>query len=73
MRLPCNATGNPQPTVTWSKRPSIITLSSPGGVLTVTNVSKADSGVYQCKASNGIGNDAIVTSTIVVNCKLTSL
>lgn len=69
MRVVCTASGNPQPVVTWSNVPSGKSLSSIDGVLTARNVSKTDSGVYQCRASNGIGNDAIVTFSLAVNCK----
>ena len=69
MRVVCIASGNPQPVITWSKAPSSKSLSSIDGALTARNVSKTDSGVYQCRASNEIGNDAIVTFSLGVNCK----
>lgn len=40
-----------------------------GEVLQVKNVSKNDSGVYQCMASNGIGRDALFSWIVAVNCK----
>lgn len=45
-----------------------VTLAS-GEVLQVKNVSKNDSGVYQCMASNGIGRDALFSWIVAVNCK----
>lgn len=45
-----------------------MTLAS-GEVLQVKNVSKNDSGVYQCMASNGIGRDALFSWIVAVNCK----
>ncbi|XP_067052633.1 neural cell adhesion molecule 1-like [Acropora muricata] len=71
MRMVCTASGNPQPVITWSRAPSSKSLSSIDGVLTARNVSKTDSGVYQCRASNEIGNDAIVTFSLGVNYKPT--
>lgn len=70
LRLSCNATGNLQPLITWSKGLVRIGVPSADGVVIVTNVNKSDSGVYQCSASNGIGRDAKASSTVTVNCKL---
>ena len=42
---------------------------APGEVLQVKNVTKSDSGVYQCVASNGIGRDALVSWIVTVKCK----
>ncbi|XP_068685522.1 hemicentin-1-like isoform X2 [Montipora foliosa] len=69
LRLVCNASGNPPPKITWTKRPSPSLLNSTDGVLVVKGAVKADSGYYQCKASNGIGEDAITTSSVMVNYK----
>ncbi|XP_068686464.1 hemicentin-2-like isoform X2 [Montipora foliosa] len=69
LRLVCNANGNPPPKITWTKRPSPSLLNSTDGVLVVKGAVKADSGYYQCKASNGIGEDAITTSSVMVNYK----
>ena len=70
LRLLCIATGNPQPHITWSKRSDPTPIKSVDGVLTVKNVNKTNSGVYQCKVSNGVGKDAIASSVVTVNCKL---
>ncbi|XP_068733687.1 neural cell adhesion molecule 2-like isoform X3 [Montipora capricornis] len=69
LRLVCIASGNPPPKITWTKRPSPSLLNSTDGVLVVKGAVKADSGYYQCKASNGIGEDAISTSSVMVNYK----
>ena len=68
--LSCNATGNPSPNITWSKAadPSVNLASDE--VLKLKNVSKNDSGVYQCVASNGIGRDALASWIVTVNCEL---
>ena len=73
--LSCNATGNPTPSITWTKDGSAvnhprISLSLGNKQLTITNVIRDDSGDYQCVANNSIG--AAVTSnaaTLDVQCK----
>jgi len=44
-------------------------MKSVDGALILNNVNKSDTGVYQCRASNGIGSDAMVSSVVTVNCK----
>ena len=73
--LSCNATGNPAPSISWTKDRSAvnflkISLSSDNKQLTITNVNRDDSGDYRCVANNSIG--AAVTSdaaTLDVQCK----
>ena len=73
--LSCNATGNPAPSISWTKNGSAansprISLSLDNKQLTITNVSRDDSGDYRCVANNSIG--AAVTSnaaTLDVQCK----
>ena len=73
--LSCNATGNPAPSISWTKDGSAanslrISLSLDNKQLTITNVSRDDSGDYRCVANNSIG--AAVTSnvaTLDVQCK----
>ncbi|CAH3134799.1 unnamed protein product, partial [Porites lobata] len=56
----CNATGNPAPTFRWTKIGSVlrtgsrISLSSDGKQLTITNVTREDSGQYVCEATNNV-------------------
>ena len=69
LELSCNATGNPSPIITWFKVGDPSVNLAPGEVLQVKNVTKSDSGVYQCVASNGIGRDALVSWIVTVNCK----
>lgn len=71
----CNATGNPDPTVSWTKDGSLIrrnlriTMSADGKQLTITNASASDSGEYRCTAVNSIGKYASIASTVNVQCK----
>ena len=69
LELFCNATGNPSPNITWSNAANPSFKLASDEVLIVKNVSKNDSGVYQCMASNGIGRDALTSWIVTVNCK----
>ncbi len=55
--IACSATGQPQPTVTWSKAigslPSRATVKN--GALTINNVLRRDGGTYICRAENILG------------------
>ena len=55
----CSASGNPEPVAVWSKldNQSEVTQSAIlGGTLQLTNVTGNDSGVYQCSATNILGD-----------------
>ncbi|XP_050292890.1 limbic system-associated membrane protein-like [Anthonomus grandis grandis] len=59
--LECKAEGNPVPKITWSRKNNLL----PGGdqtvitsVLSLDRVDRHHAGVYQCTASNGIGQEA---------------
>ena len=64
--IACTATGQPQPSITWSK--SVGTLPKGrndviNGALTIYNVSKKDRGIYMCKAENILGS---VSDTVLL-------
>ena len=74
----CNATGDPAPTISWTKGGSLINTSGDSRIsfgadnktLTITNVSRADSGQYRCVANNSVGNETTSdTATLDVQCK----
>ena len=71
----CNATANPSPRTSWFKDESPITnksrisLSVDNKVLTITNVSRKDSGKYRCVASNKLGNDTSKAAELNVKCE----
>ena len=74
----CNAIGNPEATFSWTINGAAvnttanprISLSSQNKQLTITNVSRTDSGQYQCTANNAIGMVAFSNAaTLDVQCK----
>lgn len=62
----CQALGDPEPTVRWSKvggaLPSHIMVK--GGMLRIEQVTEADAGQYRCTATNDVGS---VQSQVVLN------
>ena len=73
----CNATGNPAPSFRWTKiGPALLTgsrisLSSDGKQLTLTNVTREDSGQYVCEATNNVRTVPSDSATLNVKCKIT--
>ena len=69
----CSASGNPEPTVVWSKldkQSDIKQSSDSGGKLTLQSVTESTSGTYKCLASNILGRaEALVQ--LEVNGKIT--
>ena len=68
----CNASGKPEPTMTWTRVGSLDILSNTPS-LTVVNVSRPETPdhmiQYQCTASNGVESPAIAVAKITVLCK----
>ena len=68
----CSASGNPEPAIVWSKldnQSKIIQSAVSGGKLQLKKVTGNDSGVYQCSATNILGNSREVVR-LTVNGKL---
>jgi len=66
--LLCQATGNPQPNITWIKVRDNQTLST-SETLHLENLTREDDGAeYKCIAVNSIGS-AEVSAVITVHCK----
>ncbi len=74
--LTCNATGNPEPKISWTRNglsmnksnKSRISFSEDNKQLTITSLKRTDSGEYRCVASNSLGNDTSA-ATVDVHCK----
>ena len=78
----CNASGNPAPTISWTKDVSILITSGDSRIrfgadnktLTIINVNREDRGQYQCVANNNVGNDTTSNAaTLDVLCKNSGL
>ena len=70
----CSASGNPEPAIVWSKVDNQSEISQSavlGGKLQFEKVTGNDSGLYQCSATNILGESRKV-ARLVVNCKLLS-
>ena len=73
----CDATGNSAPTFNWTKDGSDLTagsrisFSSDRKQLTITNVTRGDSGQYVCNATNNVTTVQSNSATLNVQCKIT--
>jgi len=68
----CSASGNPEPSIAWSKLNSQSKLSQSavsGGKLELRDVTGSDTGLYQCSARNILGDSRKVVR-LTVNGKL---
>ena len=71
----CNATG--YSAFNWTKDGSVLTagskisLSSDRKQLTITNVTREDSGQYVCEATNNVTTVQSNSATLNVKCKIT--
>jgi len=64
----CSASGNPEPTVSWYRlgnQSNTPQLAVSRGRLELANVTGSDSGVYQCLATNILGNSQEVVRLTV--------
>jgi hypothetical protein len=66
--LECRASGNPVPTITWTRRNNLLPSGEKtvkGTSITIEQANRHQAGVYQCTASNGVGEP--VTQNITLN------
>ena len=64
----CKVTGYPIPVVTWRKLGGVLATERAlygEGSLTVVGAMKADTGPYQCRAKNNLGESSAVTTLVV--------
>ena len=75
--LSCNATGKPEPNITWTRVWENGTdsgpLSSKDGNLFIAKINRRSRGTYRCTAFNGVGESVNQTMTVIVRCKLPCL
>ena len=75
--LSCNATGKPEPNITWTRVWENGTdsgdLQSVDGYLVMANIGRSSNGTYRCTAFNGVGEPVNQTVTVIVRCKLPCL
>ena len=73
--LSCNATGKPEPNITWTRVWENGTdsegLQSKDGYLVMANIGRSSNGTYCCTAFNGVGGPVNQTVKVIVRCKLT--
>lgn len=75
----CNSSGEPQPTTSWTMNGSPLDTNSNSGIfftddkkhLTIVNLSRTDSGEYQCVTNNSLGNISSNASILRVQRKKT--
>ena len=68
--LTCDVSGDPKPTVTWTKDgDTSITraqFKNDSRILVIQDLLPSDSGVYECKATNKFGESRTATTLIVI-------
>ena len=75
MTLFCNATGNPPPTISWTKDGSPLTktqgiiFTGDNETLSIANITRSESGNYRCVTRNSLGNDTSNAAKVDVLCK----
>ena len=68
--LTCNASGDPNPKITWTKegKPAA-QFNVSGHKLDLVDIKVEDVGSYKCTADNGYGNPATSLAVVGVRCK----
>ena len=75
MTLFCNATGNPPPTLSWTKDGSPINnnqgiiFTGDNETLSIANINRSESGNYRCVTRNSLGDDTSNAAKVDVQCK----
>ena len=75
--LGCNATGKPEPNISWTRVWENGTdsgaLQSKDGYLVMADISRSSNGTYRCTAFNEVGGPVNQTVKVIVRCKLPRL
>ena len=64
LQLTCNASGQPTPTITWTKDGKQL-----GKTLNIQKSNKNDAGKYVCKADNSVKDAKTASAQVTVQCK----
>ena len=73
LQLTCEALGQPEPNITWTKEKpgneGNTCVVQEGKVLTVTNINRSDAGTFTCTAYNGFGKKESQAVNVNVTCE----
>ena len=64
--LSCDASGFPEPSLTWTKDGQVVSQSEQ---LNIQRSDRSDTGMYVCTARNGVGQDLTARAYVTVQCK----
>ena len=67
--LSCDASGFPEPSLTWTKDGQVVSQSEQ---LNIQRSDRSDTGIYVCTATNGVGQDMTAQAYVTVQCKFVS-
>ena len=81
MTLSCNVSGNPEPSISWSKDELQVNATINSGIsfsadktqLTITKAKRTDNGNYRCVANNSLGIATSDAAIVNVQCKFNML
>ncbi|KAL9964729.1 hypothetical protein ACROYT_G028409 [Oculina patagonica] len=69
LTLTCYASGDPKPTIIWTKDSMPVEkFNASGHFFHLVNAHRKDAGSYRCTASNGYGNNVTSVSIISIKC-----
>ena len=69
LTLECQASGNPEPTITWKKENSVLPSGlkfSSGPAVVISAVERGDGGLYVCMGDNGVGSQSRANISLTV-------
>ena len=69
LTLECQASGNPEPTITWKKENSLLPSGLKfvsGPAVVISAVERRDGGLYVCMGDNGVGSQSRANISLTV-------
>ena len=67
LQLTCEATGQPRPTITWSK--DGVRQKSDGDRFEISSIKRSQAGTYTCTADNQVKDAKTASARVTVECK----